>query len=569
MHWIDWTVLCGTLASIVLYGIWKTRKSDSVGFLKGKDTPWWAVGLSIMATQASAITFLSTPGQAYEDGMGFVQFYFGLPIAMVLLCVFVLPIYFKLRVFTAYEYLESRFDGKTRVLTASLFLIQRALAAGMTIFAPAIILSSIMGWNLTLTNIVIGSLVIIYTIMGGTDAVTQTQKQQMFVIFTGIFIAFFILIAKFPAQVSFSDALHLGGKMDKLNILDFSFDLSNRYTFWTGMLASVFLFLSYFGTDQSQVQRYLGGRSLGESRLGLLFNGLVKIPMQFFILLIGVMVFIFYQFNETPIHYNQANLEIAKSSQYAAEIEGLEKELEITFIEKKEIAFDLSAEVNNSSIDVKALELRLNQLINDENNIRSQAKEIISMADKGLDTDDGDYVFIHFILNYLPIGLIGLLLAVIFSAAMSSTASEINALATTTCVDVYKRCINNGGTDAHYLLAGKIFTLMWGALALGFALVANLFDNLIEAVNIIGSLFYGTILGIFVVAFFIKKIKSNAVFIAAIISELLIIGIYFVDKYEISLPIIGQIELAYLWLNMLGCIFVMFFSGLIQLFLKE
>ena len=558
MHAIDWVVLIGTLAAIVIIGIYKSRNTS--GFLKGNNTPWWAIGLSIMATQASAITFLSTPGQAYDDGMRFVQFYLGMPIAMVILCVFVLPLYYKLKVYTAYEFLENRFNRRTRILTAILFLIQRGLAAGLTIYAPAIILSSVMGWDLNMTNIIIGGLVILYVMVGGTEAVTQTQKQQMAVIFCGIFIAFYMLIHQLPEGVGFSDALNIAGRMDKLQTLDFSFDLSNRYTFWTGIFASVFLFLSYFGTDQSQVQRYLSGRSLKESRMGLLFNGLLKVPMQFFILLLGAMVFVFFQFNETPVHFNQANLAIVQESHKSDELAQKEQEYQLIWDQKRAVIDEMqSSDYSNNSVT------KLNTLITKENIVREEVKSLITEVKPDADTEDTDYVFIHFVLNFLPIGIIGLLLAVIFSAAMSSTASEINALATTTVIDLYKTSWKSDGDEQHYVRAGRYFTLFWGLTALVFALTASLFDNLIEAVNIIGSLFYGTILGIFAVAFFFKRIGAKAVFISAIFSEALIIFIFMASNYGWDLPLIGRIEIAYLWLNMIGCFFVITLSHLFQI----
>lgn len=556
MHSIDWIVLIGTLLTIVVIGIFKSRKKK--GFLKGVDTPWWAIGLSIMATQASAITFLSTPGQAYDDGMRFVQFYLGMPIAMVILCVFVLPLYYKLKVYTAYEFLEQRFDRKTRILTAVLFLIQRGLAAGLTIYAPAIILSSILGWDLTITNGVIGGLVILYVYFGGTEAVTQTQKQQMAVIFGGIFIAFYILLQKLPQSVPFADALRVAGSTGKLDILNFNFDLNDRYTFWTGMIASVFLFLSYFGTDQSQVQRYLSGRTLKESRYGLLFNGFLKVPMQFFILLIGVMVFVFFQFNKTPVHFNQSNIDLIETSAYSDELATLQNSYDALWEEKEQLL--LSSDLKEIA---PSTSVRLNELLTQEQSIRSQTKEIIKNIDPQADTEDNDYVFIYFVLNYLPVGIIGLLLAVIFSAAMSSTASEINALATTTVIDIYKTSFKPDADEAHYVQAGKAFTLVWGALAVFFAIQANLFENLIEAVNIIGSLFYGPILGIFAVAFFLKKVNAQSVFIAAIIAELIVLFIYFATERGWQLPLIGTIQVAYLWLNLIGCMLVVALSAVL------
>lgn len=555
MSAIDWMVLIGTLLFIVGYGIWKTRHINTAeGFLRGNyNMPWWLIGLSIMATQASAITFLSTPGQGYEDGMGFVQFYFGLPLAMVILSIFVLPLYYKLRVYTAYEFLENRFDLKTRTLTSVLFLIQRGLAAGITIYAPSIILSSILGWNLNLTNVIIGTLVIIYTVAGGTQAVSQTQKQQMIVIMVGMFIAFMSIFYFMPSDVSPEDAIWAAGQMDHMQVINLDFDLSNRYTLWTGLLGGTFLFLSYFGTDQSQVQRYLSGRSLTQSRLGLMFNGLFKVPMQFFILFVGVMVFIFFQFQQSPLHFNPANVKFVQESSYAEEYDQLETEYTQVFQNKRQSLENLISLKNGQPGEVQQAREELNSLHREELAIRDQADQLIHSVNDELDTEDSDYVFITYVLNYLPIGLIGLLLAVIFSAAMSSTASELNALATTTVVDIYKRSWMPGRDDFHYLRASKLFTVFWGLVALLFATFASLFDNLIEAVNIIGSIFYGTILGIFLVAFFIKKVGGFAIFTAALIAETIIIIIYF-----------SGVDIAYLWLNAIGCILVTVISLIIQ-----
>ena len=546
---IDWVVLLFTLLFIVGYGAWKTKGSKNVqDFIRGgNEAKWWTIGLSVMATQASAITFLSTPGQAFHSGMGFVQFYFGLPIAMVIICLVFIPIYHKLKVYTAYEYLEGRFDLKTRTLAAILFLIQRGLAAGITIFAPAIILSAVLGWDLLTLNIIIGVLVIIYTVSGGTKAVSITQKQQMAVIFVGMFAAFFIIIDYLPQDITFQKALKIAGASGKMEVLDFSFDLNNRYTIWTGFIGGTFLMLSYFGTDQSQVQRYLSGKSIRESQMGLLFNGLLKVPMQFFILLVGVMVFVFYQFNAAPLNFNPTATEVVKQSAYGNEYSILEQK-QIDIENKKKIAQFQYAEDNNDQVALEQIQ-ELNRL--DVLN-RKEAKDLILKADKNQETNDKDYVFIHFILNNLPRGLIGLLLAVILSAAMSSTASELNALASTTAIDLYKRNVSVK-SDKHYVLATKWFTLAWGILAILVASVANLFDNLIQLVNIIGSIFYGNILGIFLLAFFIKFIKGNAVFTAAIITQILIIGIWYIDI------------LPYLWLNLLGCIIVMVIALLIQI----
>ncbi|WP_339697058.1 sodium:solute symporter [uncultured Marixanthomonas sp.] len=556
MQHIDWIVLIGTLAFIVLYGTWKTRKNKNVDdYLKGgNDANWWTIGLSVMATQASAITFLSTPGQAFHDGMGFVQFYFGLPIAMVIICLVFIPIYHRLKVYTAYEYLESRFDLKTRTLTAILFLIQRGLAAGITIFAPAIILSAVLGWNLTYLTIGIGALVIIYTVSGGTKAVSVTQKQQMAIIFAGMFIAFLLILNYLPLDISFTNALEIAGANGKLDVLDFSFDFDNRYTFWSGIIGGTFLALSYFGTDQSQVQRYLSGRSVKQSQMGLIMNGLLKVPMQFFILLVGVMVFVFYQFNASPLHFNPAAVDDVMQSEYASEYQTLEAEKQSLDkqLNSKQMAYSVSEDATEKEILLEEI-----QIINiTEEELRQQSRDLIKQANPDAETNDKDYVFIHFILNNLPRGLIGLLLAVILSAAMSSTASELNALGSTTTIDLYKRN-TPGKEEKHYMHASKWFTLLWGIIAIGVASIANLFENLIELVNIIGSIFYGNVLGIFLLAFFVKFVKSRATFIAALITQAIIVYIWWIDL------------MPYLWLNLVGCALVMGIAVLLQVVMPE
>ncbi len=585
--------------------------------LGDKDLPWWTIGLSIMATQASAITFLSTPGQAYDDGMRFAQFYFGLPVAMVILAIFVLPIYYRLNVYTAYEFLEGRFDVKTRVLTALLFLAQRGMAAGITIYAPAIILSNILGWDLNITILCIGFVVIFYTVSGGTKAVSVTQKQQMIIILLGMFVAAVILVFELPPDVSFGDAVGVAGKLGKLNVVDFEFDLSNRYNFWSGMIGGTFLFLSYFGTDQSQVQRYLSGKSLAESRLGLLFNGIIKVPMQFLVLFVGILVFVFFQFTKPPLHYNEANVLKLQNTEYKSQYNELQAKQTDLFEEKQVEMRNLIAAIDNKDeTKIEQSQLKVKSLLQKDRNLRAEAKTLIEEADPLAKTEDTDYVFITFVTRHLPIGLIGLLLAVIFSAAMSSTSSELNALATTSVVDLYRRLIVKDASDHHYLNASKWLTVIWGAVALGFAMTASLFDNLIEAVNIVGSVFYGAILGIFLVAFFLRRVNnksrfigmftgaiigtiivslftmklhyfeiaaggipggilglffihnyfksvgSNAVFIAALIAEFFVITIFILDWYEF-------VEIAYLWLNLIGCVLVIFFSLLLQVFLKH
>ncbi|AXO79754.1 sodium:solute symporter [Olleya aquimaris] len=561
MQTLDWIVLIGTLLTIVIYGTYQTRGSKNVqDYLKGgSNSKWWTIGLSVMATQASAITFLSTPGQAFHSGMGFVQFYFGLPIAMIVICMVFIPLYHRLKVYTAYEFLENRFDRKTRTLTAVLFLIQRGLAAGITIFAPAIILSAVLGWNLLLLNVIIGVLVIIYTVSGGTKAVNVTQKHQMVVIFTGMVIAFILILNQLPDDITFRKALDIAGASGKMEVLDFSFDLNNRYTVWSGLIGGTFLMLSYFGTDQSQVQRYLSGKSVKEMRLGLIFNGLLKVPMQFFILLVGVMVFVFYQFNEAPLNFNPTATDLVLNSKYAEDYKSLEAEQNKIFKDKQTI---ISAFTNNETPNA-AKYISIANEANDD--IRKEAKALIEKASeaKGLkvESNDKDYVFIHFILNNLPKGLIGLLLAVILSAAMSSTASELNALASTTTIDLYKHRVSSK-TDEEMVKASRGFTLLWGILAIGVACVANLAENLIQLVNIIGSIFYGNVLGIFLLAFFFKHIKANAVFVAALITQVLVIGLFFLDEFEV-------INLPFLWLNFVGCVIVMIIAFAFQALFKN
>ncbi|MEA9412509.1 sodium:solute symporter [Flavobacterium sp. PL02] len=563
MQLFDWIVLIVTLLFIVGYGSWKTKGSKNVeDFILGNnETPWYTVGLSVMATQASAITFLSTPGQAYHDGMGFVQFYFGLPIAMIVICVTFIPLYHKFKVFTAYEFLEKRFDLKTRSLAAILFLVQRGLGTGLTIYAPAIILSALLGWNLTLMNVMIGLLVIIYTFSGGTKAVNVTQKQQMFVIMSGMFITFFLILHYLPNDMTFTNAMHIAGANDKMNIVDFSFNPEEKYTFWSGITGGFFLALAYFGTDQSQVGRYLSGKSVKESQMGLIMNGLLKVPMQFFILLTGIMVFVFFQFNPVPLNFNPNNKVIIEKSAYKDEYHTLEKKLNVLSEDKKVINL-LYIDQLNQDYDNPILRKELVTLSNKERDLRERAKEIIIKADSNSETNDKDYVFFHFILHYLPKGLIGLLLAVILSAAMSSTASGLNALASTTAIDIYKRNLKTEKSDKHYLYATKFFTLFWGIIAILFACVGTLFENLIQLVNIIGSIFYGTVLGIFLVGFYIKHVQSKAVFYSALISQITIFIIFY---YSIWIYPSGQEKLGYLWLNFIGAILTIFLSLLMQL----
>ena len=561
MSTLDWLVLFLTLVSIVVYGIYKTRGKKSLEtYLKGNSSNWWTIGLSIMATQASAITFLSTPGQAYEDGMRFIQFYFGLPLAMIIISVVFVPIYYKLKVYTAYEYLENRFDLKTRTLTALLFIVQRGLAAGITIYAPAIILSTLLGWNLTLTNIFIGVLVILYTVSGGTEAVSITQKQQMAVMMGGMILAGIMVIQLLP--ISMQEALQVAGKMDKLNVVNFEFNLADRYSIWSGMTAAVFLFLSYFGTDQSQVQRYLSGQTLTQSRMGLLMNGFLKIPMQFLILFIGVMVFVFYQFIQPPVNFNQVQTEALRQSAHAPELARMEAAYAENFASGK-IAYQelLSAMNQGEEVATQDWTRTLTELKTEQEEIRKEVKELVLVNDPNAETRDTDYVFMRFVMDYLPAGVVGLLFAVIFAAAMSSSSSELNALGSTTTIDLYKRSVNKGATDAHYVGSSKVFTAFWGIGAILFATYASLFENLIQAVNLLGSLFYGTILGIFIVGFFMKWIKGQAVFVAAIFSQALILLVHFFNGTGLW----GlHWDIGFLWYNAIGCLSVMLFGLVLQ-----
>lgn len=594
LNWIDWLVLISTLLIIVGYGTWKTKNSSNSvqDYVRGGNTSkWWTIGLSVMATQASAITFLSTTGQAFSDGMGFVQFYFGLPIAMVIICLVFIPLYHRLKVYTAYEFLENRFDLKTRSLAAILFLIQRGLAAGITIFAPAIILSVVLGWNITYLNIAIGILVIIYTVSGGTKAVTVTQKQQMLVIFAGMFAALFIILDLIPDDVSFKEAIDIAGASGRMEVLDFSFDLENRYTVWSGLIGGTFLALAYFGTDQSQVQRYLSGKSMKEMQIGLIFNGLLKVPMQFFILLVGIMVFVFYQFNPAPLNFINSSTETVLASEYSQQYKTLQEKQNTLFNNKKTLSIQYSEE-NNESIKNELFQLdsiektyrleskylikkatdtayakkydKLNTELlslkkNTENYLEkeNELEQLYKTAAKDTKTNDRDYMFITFILNNLPKGLIGLLLAVILSAAMSSTASEINALATITSIDLYGRNVKEEKGENHMVKMTKLFTLIWGIIAIIIACFANLAENLIQLVNIIGSIFYGNVLGIFLLAFFFKFIKANAVFIAALITQCIVIIGWWYDW------------MPYLWLNLFGCYVVMIIAFIIQIFTRK
>ena len=555
MSTIDWTIMSLFLGFVVVYGVWKTRgKTDLEGYLlANRNTPWYAVAFSIMATQASAITFLSTPGLAYTEGMRFIQFYFGLPIAMIILSVTAVPIFHKLRVYTAYEYLEQRFDLKNRTLGSVLFLTQRGLAAGFTIFAPALIISVLLGWNIQLTIFLIGGLVIIYTTSGGTEAVNKTHMLQMIIITVGMVTAFVMIFHLLPTDISFMDATRVAGKMGKLNPIDFSFNWRDRYNFWSGIIGGTFLALSYFGTDQSQVQRYLSGRSVRESRLGLLANGIIKIPMQFGILLIGVMIFVFYQFETPPLFFNSIETATIQNSSYAEDYEELESQYAHLFEEKQEHIRDMLTAIEaDNELDIGDALQEIQAVRATELEVKEAATELLLKANPNADTNDTNYVFLSFVINFLPVGLIGLILAAILSASMSSTSAELNALATTTVIDIYKRLFKQDASEKHYLFVSKLATVFWGVYAITFALYANRLGSLIEAVNILGSLFYGTILGIFLVAFYFKNIGGDATFVAAIIAETVVLGCYFFT------------DIPYLWYNVIGCIVLIVVASLLN-----
>jgi Na+/proline symporter len=553
MNLFDWIVLFGVLGVIVLYGVVQTRNTTSMeGFLVGnRSMPWWTVCLSIMATQASAVTFLSTPGQAYNDGMRFLQFYFGLPLAMVILCITAVPLYRRLKVYTAYEYLESRFDLKVRSLAAFYFLILRGFSVGITIFAPSLILSTILGWRLDITTLMIGSLVMIYTITGGSKAVSLTQRYQLMIIMGGMLVAGGIAFYNIP-ELTFGETFTYAGTLGKMNLVNFSFDPNDRYNIWSGLFGGLFLFLSYFGADQSQVGRYLAGSSLTESRLGLIFNGLLKVPMQFIILYIGILVFMFYQFNQPPLVHNKTLYDRAVQADQSGTIKNIESQYNQTFDLKKEQSLSLATAIrSDDNQKVEQSTTMINLLGRRQDSLRVLAKDHI-LKTTGMGGNDTDYVFINFVMTWLPHGLIGLLLAVVFSAAMSSTASELNALTSTTTVDIYKRSIVKNADDKHYVRASKWITAGWAVFAMSFAMLASHAENLIQLVNIVGSLFYGTLLGIFLSAFYVKYLKSTAVFISGIIGEVIVIYLW---KYT---------TIAFLYYNFAGCAAVIFFGILIQ-----
>jgi Na+/proline symporter len=560
MSLTDWIVLGATILLIITYGLWKsgTNKNIDQFLVGGRSLSWYHIGFSVMATQASAITFLSAPGQAYSDGMRFVQFYFGLPLAMIVLCITFVPIFHKLKVYTAYEFLEQRFDLKTRALTSALFLIQRGLSTGIAIYAPAIILSIILNINTTYTTLFIGGLVTFYTVLGGTKAVSYTQLLQMSIIFLGMFAAGALVVVLLPHHVGFMHAVKLAGKMGKMNVIDWKFDPSSRYNIWSGIIGGFFLQLSYFGTDQSQVGRYLTGSSVGQSRMGLIMNGLIKIPMQFCILLIGILVFAFYQFNRPPMFFNQYEVKQIEKSKYAGEYNTLEQKYTVAFEQRKAKANELmTAFDKHDQKQITQAQANLKQADAAATGIRKESLGLMKKNNGQADTDDTNYVFLNFVTHYLPRGMIGLLIAIVFLASMGSTASALNSLASTTVVDIYKRTINPKASDKKYLFVSRIVTVFWGMVCVAMALYAGKMGNLLEAVNQLGSYIYGTILGVFVVAFYVKKVSGGAVFIAAILSEIIIciLGYY------------GTV--AYLWLNPIGCGLVILLGLLFNPLLRE
>ncbi|HXR79492.1 MAG TPA: sodium:solute symporter [Saprospiraceae bacterium] len=549
MSTLDWIVLLCSTALIVAYGIWKTRKSTNIDsyLLAGHSTPWWTIGLSVMATQASAITFLSIPGQAFTSGMGFVQLYFGLPIAMVIISVLFIPRYFGLKVFTVYEFLEKRFDVRVRLLTAFIFLVQRGLGSAITIFAPAIIMSSILGWNLNLTIILIGAVVTFYTAFGGTNAVSASHQLQMAVMIGGMIVAFMVTLHALPPHIHFTDAMRLAGFNHKLNLVNFNLDLHSRYTFWSGIVGGTFLATAYFGTDQSQAQRYISGHSIRDSRLGLLFNGVFKVPMQFFILLCGVMVYVFYQFQPSPVFFNTVGERKIMETSASTEFLNLQKEWDQEQLQRENL-YDGLLKNGSTGFEQKLLDASIEK----EKKIRAEAQALIKRHVPEIESNDQDYVFLRFILDYLPPGLIGLLITAILAAGMSATASGINALASTSTIDFYKRLIRKEAPDKHFVLMSRIFTMAWGIIAIGFACFGSLFENLIQFVNIVGSIFYGPILGIFLATFFRKGISSTAVFISAIIAQLIVLAVF---KFTI---------LGFLWYIVIGCIAVITIGLLVE-----
>jgi solute:Na+ symporter, SSS family len=555
MSALDYVVLIGSMLGIAAYGIWRTRgPRDLNAYLRGDgQTAWFAIGLSVMATQASAITFLSTPGQGYLGGLGFLQIYFGVPLALIIIAAVFLPLYRRLNVYTAYEFLGKRFDGRTRLLGAALFLLQRGLGAGLTIYAPAIVLTTVFGWPLGLTIICCGLLVIIYTVTGGSDAVTVTQKYQIAIIFAGMITAFCLLVAKLPAELTFTDTFALAGGFQKLKAVNFSTDVHERYTFWSGLLGGTFLMLSYFGTDQSQVQRYISGSSLRESRLGLMFNAVCKIPMQFCILLLGVLIFVFYQFERPPLFFNSTASRDVAGHAVGPALGAYETEFNSAHAQTRRQLEDWLKARHHGDASAAAVAFAAASATHQHGEqIREDAATALRASHSGVTANDADYVFITFILHHLPHGVIGLLVAAFFAAALSSKAAELNALGSSTTIDFYRHLIKRDATDAACLVASKWFTALWGLVAIGFALYAHLVENLIQAVNILGSIFYGVMLGLFVVAFFVRRVGGEAVFWAALAAQALVFVLYF------------KLSISYLWYPLIGCAACVLFSLLLQ-----
>ncbi|NIG56104.1 sodium:solute symporter [Chitinophaga sp. Cy-1792] len=558
MSSLDWIVLVATLTIIVVYGIWKSRGKQNMEsyFLGNQSMPWYIVLLSIIGTQASAITFISAPGQAYTDGMRFVQYYFGLPLAMVVLCITFVPIFHRLKVYTAYEFLEQRFDLKTRTLTASLFLIQRGLSTGISICAPSIILSSLLGWNLYWTNLIMGGLLIIYTVAGGTRAVSYTQTLQLAVIFAGMFLAGWMVIHLLPPDIGFKQALQVSGKMNKLNVIVTKFDWNDKYNIWSGLIGGFFLALSYFGTDQSQVGRYLTAKSVKESRLGLLMNGLVKIPMQFLILMIGALVFVFYLYFRAPLFFNEAQLARVHETAQGPALRRLEGKFEeLSTVKQQQVKTLAAALEKGEETSIASAQHALQATEDQAQSVRSEAVMLIKNADPGGDANDTNYIFLHFVVNSLPKGLVGLLIAIIFLAAWGSIAAALNSLASTTIIDVYKRLYKSEESPEKYLRMSRVWTLIWGLFCIAVAQFASGLGSLIEVVNILGSWFYGVTLGIFLVAFYMKRIGGTATFYSAIISQVIVLVLFWMEK------------VSFLWLNAIGCMLVLVIALVIQSFI--
>jgi solute:Na+ symporter, SSS family len=559
MSVIDWIILCITLIGVISYGLYKSRTTRDLDgyFLNNRSMPWWIVLLGVMGTQASAVTFLSVPGQAYVDGMRFVQFYFGLPLAMIVLCITFVPIFHKLKVYTAYEYLEQRFDSKTRTLTSLLFLLQRALSTGISIYAPAIILSSLLNWNIYLTNLFMGGLLILYTVSGGAKAVAHTQKFQLIVVFAGMFLAGYTVVKLLPEGMGFTEAIDLGDRLGKMNVITTGvdgdgFDWSDRYNLISGIIGGLFLQLSYFGTDQSQVGRYLTAKSIKESRLGLVLNGIVKIPMQFLILLIGVLVFCFYLFHNHPATFNARQMDLLNNSRYGDAAGKLQIQLDSVQFQKQQLVKQWTTDKSNNE-----LINNINEHIQQEKVIQDSVKTLVGKVDLLAESNDTNYIFLRFVVDYLPTGLVGLLIAVIFLAAWGSIAAALNSLSSSTVVDIHKKFIEKNADNERDYNLSKRYTFFWGLFCIVTAMFATQMGSLIEAVNILGSLFYGVILGIFLVAFYLKKVGGNAVFVSAVISEIIIVALFILNQYEV-------IGLGFLWLNVIGALCVMLFAWVLS-----